>query len=73
MRFLLGWAVKLSIVALIYVGVTGGFGDIKVPDTVLGYKVPESVKSRVESASKIREMGVDTSATFKKIGDSISR
>ena len=73
MRFLLGWTIKLSVGALIFVGVTGGFGDIKVPDTVLGYKVPETVKSRVESAGKIREMGVDTSATFKKIGDSISR
>jgi hypothetical protein len=68
MRTLLGWTIKLSIAALIYVGVVNGF-DVKVPDTVLGYKVPDSVKS----AGKIREMGVDTSATFKKIGDSISR
>jgi hypothetical protein len=72
MRTLLGWTIKLSVAALIYVGVVNGF-DVKVPDTVLGYKVPESVKSRVESTGKIREMGVDTSATFKKIGDSISR
>ena len=68
MRMLLGWIAKLSIAALAYARVVNGF-DLKLPDTVLGYKVPDSVKS----AGKIREMGVDTSATFKKIGDSISR
>ena len=73
MRFLLGWAIKLSFIGVIYYGVTGGFGEIKVPDTVMGYKVPESVKLQIESASKIKEMGVDTTAGFKKISDSFGR
>ena len=73
MRFLLGWALKLSFVGLIYFGVTGGFGDIKVPETVMGYKVPEGVKRQLESASKIKELGADTTAGFKKIADSYGR
>jgi len=72
MRFILKWSLKLGIGALIYAGFTGGL-DLKVPDTVLGYKVPESVKARVESAGKIKELGADTNAGFKKISDAISR
>ena len=73
MRFLLGWAFKLSVVGIIYMGVTGEFGDIKVPDTVLGYKVPEGVKRQIESANKIKEYGADTTAGFKKISEGFSR
>ena len=73
MRTLFGWMIKLSVVAVIYAGFTGQFGEIKVPDTVLGYKVPETVKTRVESASKIKDLGADTNAGFKKISDAISR
>jgi hypothetical protein len=73
MRFLLGWALKISCAGLIYFGVTGGFGDIKVPDTVMGYKVPDSVKRQLESANKIKELGADTTSGFKKIADSFGR
>jgi hypothetical protein len=73
MRFLLGWTIKLSFAGLIYMGVTGGFGDITVPDTVMGYKVPDGVKRQLESANKIKELGADTNSGFKKIGDSFGR
>jgi hypothetical protein len=73
MRFLLGWAIKLSFIGVIYYGVTGGFGDIKVPDTVMGYKVPEGVKRQLESANTIKELGADTTATFKKISEGFGR
>jgi hypothetical protein len=73
MRTLFGWMVKLSVIAVIWAGVTGQFGKIEVPDTVLGYKVPDSVKRQVESAGKIKEYGADTTAGFKKIGDAFSR
>ena len=29
MRFLLGWAIKLSFIGVIYYGVTGGFGEVR--------------------------------------------
>jgi hypothetical protein len=73
MRFLLGWTLKLSLGALIYVGVTGGFSNIKVPDTVMGYKVPDGVKSRIESTAKLKDLGADTSASFKKISEGFGR
>ena len=73
MRFLLGWALKIAIVGVIYIGVTGGLSDLNVPDTVFGYKVPEGVKRGVQSTAKLKEYGAETSDRFKKIADSISR
>jgi hypothetical protein len=69
---LLGWMVKLSVLGVIGAVVTGNL-EVKVPETVMGYKVPESVKQQLESASKIKEYGADTTAGFKKISDAISR
>ena len=39
MRFLIGWALKLSLVGVVYLGMTSGF-KVKLPEEVLGYKVP---------------------------------
>ena len=70
MRTLLGWSIKLSIAALLYAAVTNG-NQLKLPDTVLGYKVPDSAKQFVERNSQIAEFGQKTTAGFKGIGDSI--
>ena len=47
MRFLMGWALKLSVVGVIYLGMTSGF-TVKLPEEVLGYKVPVTAQQWVD-------------------------
>ena len=70
MRFLLGWALKLSIVGVIYLGMTSGF-KVKLPEEVLGYKVPVAAQEWVDRNAKIAEYGQQTQATFKTIGEQL--
>ncbi len=70
MRFLLGWALKLSLVGIVYLGLTSGF-KVKLPEEVLGYKVPASAQEWVDRNAKLAEYGQQTQAGFKSIGDQL--
>ena len=66
---LLGWTVKLGALGLVYVGMTSGL-QIKLPDEILGYKVPSSAQQWVDRNAQIGEYGKQTQAGFKSISDS---
>ena len=68
MRFLVGWALKLSVVGVIYLGMTSGF-KVKLPEEVLGYKVPPTAQEWVDRNAKITEYGKQTQAGFKSLGE----
>ena len=70
MRFLLGWALKLSFIGVIYLGMTSGF-KIKLPEEVLGYKVPGAAQQWVDRNAQISEYGKQTKETFEKIGQQL--
>ncbi len=70
MRFLLGWALKLSFIGVIYLGMTSGF-KIKLPEEVLGYKVPGVAQQWVDRNAQISEYGKQTKETFEKIGQQL--
>ena len=69
MNSLFGWALKLSLVGLAYVVMTSGF-KIKLPEEILGYKVPESAQRFVDRGSQIADIGQKTQSGFKGIADS---
>ena len=69
MRFLLGWAIKLSFVGVVYVAMTSGI-KVKLPEEILGYKVPGSVQRFVDRTSDIANIGEKTQSGFKTISDS---
>ena len=69
MRFLLRWTLKLTFLCLVYLGVTGAI-DVKLPDTIMGYKVPDSAHQFVEHTSKIADIGQQTESGFKNIANS---
>ena len=69
MKFLLGWTLKLTFLGVLYLGFTGAF-NVKLPETVLGYKVPDSAHQFVERTSKITEYGQQTQNGFKSIANS---
>lgn len=70
MRTLLGWSIKLSVVGLLYVAMTSGM-HLKLPETVLGFKVPTAAQEFVDRNAKIAEYGQKTTASFKSISDAI--
>ena len=69
MKFLFGWGLKLSLVGVAYVVMTSGF-KVKLPEEILGYKVPESAQRFVDRSSQIAEYGQKTQNGFKGIADS---
>ena len=71
MRFLFGWAIKLGFIALVWLAMTGNL-KIQVPETVLGYQVPEQARQWVERTSQITDIGAKTQAGFKQISDSLN-
>ncbi len=68
MRVLVRWGFKLALVGLVYAGLTSGV-KVKLPETVLGYKVPDSAQQWVDRNAQISEYGRQTQAGFKAIGD----
>jgi hypothetical protein len=70
MRLLLGWSLKLSLAGLVYLGMSSGF-TLKLPEEVLGYKVPPSAREWVDRNAKISEFGQQTQAGFKSIADQL--
>lgn len=69
MKFILGWSLKLAFLGVVYLGFTSGF-HVKLPETVLGYKVPEQAQQYVDRTSKIAEYGQKTQSGFESIAKS---
>ncbi|HTR87465.1 MAG TPA: hypothetical protein VMI56_23480 [Reyranella sp.] len=70
MRTLMGWTIKLSVLGALYFGMTSG-AKIKLPETILGYKVPDTAQQWVDRNAQIANYGTQTQQTFKHIGDVI--
>ena len=68
MRLLLGWSLKLAVLGLIYAGVTGMI-PMTLPDTIMGFQVPDAAK-RLAGSGQIQEIAGKTQAGFKGIADS---
>jgi len=51
---------------VMYLGFTGGF-HVKLPETVLGFKVPDTAQQFVDRTAKITEYGQQTQSGFKNI------
>ena len=69
---LVGWAVKLGALGLVYFGVTSGM-HITLPDEVLGYKVPAGAQEWVDRNAQIAEYGKKTTASFQNIADTLGK
>jgi hypothetical protein len=65
-KFILGWTLKLSFLSVVYLGFTSGV-HVKLPETVLGYKVPGAAQQFVDRTSKIAEFGQQTQNGFNNI------
>jgi len=70
MKLLLGWSLKLGLVALICLAVTGKL-QVTLPETVLGFQVPEEARQWVERNNKIGELGNKAQAGLKGVADAI--
>ena len=70
MRFLLGWALKVAFIGAIYFGMTSGY-KIKLPEQVLGYKVPDTAQQWVDRNAQITEYGKQTKAGFETLGQQL--
>ncbi len=69
MRTLLGWSIKLSIAGLLYAALSTG--SVKLPETVLGYKVPDSARQWVNRNAQIADLGRQAQAGFQGIADAM--
>ena len=69
---LVGWVVKLGALGLVYLGMTSGV-HVKLPDEILGYKVPASAQQWVDRNAQIAEYGTKTKASFEHIADSLGK
>ncbi len=66
MKFILGWTFKLAFVGVLYLGFSSGF-HVQLPETVMGYKVPESAQQFVDRTTKIADFGQQTEVGFKSM------
>lgn len=69
MRFLFGWTLKLGFIGLVYLGMTSGF-KVKLPEEILGYKVPAEAQKWVDRNAEIGALGKQTQDGFKSIAGS---
>ncbi|HLG45460.1 MAG TPA: hypothetical protein VKY24_04390 [Reyranella sp.] len=69
---LVGWVFKLGALGAIYFGMTSGM-HIKLPDEILGYKVPATAQQWVDRNAQIAEYGKKTQAGFQTIADSLGK
>jgi hypothetical protein len=69
MRTLLGWVLKASFLGVLYIALTSG-AQVKLPETVLGYKVPEQAQQWVNRTAQITDYGTQVQTGFKGIADS---
>jgi hypothetical protein len=70
MRFLLGWAVKLGFLVVVYLAMTGNL-KVQLPETVLGYEVPAQARQWVDRNSQISDIATMTQTNLKHITDSL--
>ena len=70
MRTLLGWIFKAAFVGVLYLGVTSGM-QVKLPETVLGFHVPDQARQFVERSAQIADFGKQTQTGFKGIADQL--
>jgi hypothetical protein len=70
MKFAVGWAFKLSVAGAVYFVLTAGPG-IKLPEKILGFKVPPAAQEWVDRNAQIADFGNRTQAGFKDIADSL--
>ena len=68
MHFLLGWAVKLGVLAIVAFAVTG---NLRLPQTVLGFEVPEEARQWADRNGHGTDIVGRTQAGFKQISDSL--
>ena len=69
MRFLLGWTVKLGVLAVVYLTMTGNL-KVQLPETVLGFEVPAPARQWVERNNQVSDIANKTQSGFKQISDS---
>ena len=69
---LIGWVFKLGAVGLVYLGLTSGM-HIKLPEEILGYRVPVGAQQWVDRNAQIGEYGQQTKASFQTIADSLGK
>jgi hypothetical protein len=69
MRFLLGWMVKLGVMGLLYLAVTGNF-KVELPETVLGFEVPAGARQWAERTTALDGVMTETGERFRQISDS---
>lgn len=69
MRTVLGWIFKAAFLGVLYLGVTSGL-QVRLPETILGFKVPEQAQQWVDRTAQIAEYGKQTQQGFKGISDS---
>ena len=68
MRFLLGWGIKLGLLGVAYLALTGGL-SLKLPQTVMGYEVPREAHQWAERANGLGELADKTQAGVKSAID----
>ena len=69
MRFLLGWMFKLGFLGVAYLAMTGDL-KLKVPDTVLGYEMPQAARQCGDRGGPLGDMAKQTRTALKQISDS---
>ena len=69
MRFLLGWAIKLSFFAAVAL-VMSGQVKVQLPEKVMGFEVPAQARAFAERGSQITDIAGRTQTGFKQISDS---
>ena len=73
MRTVLGWVFKAAFAGGVYLVLTSGV-QIKLPETVLGYKVPEQAQQWVDRTAQMTQFAdfnKQTQAGFKGISDAL--
>ncbi len=68
MRFLLGWGIKLGLLGVAYLALTGGL-SLKLPQTVMGYEVPREAHQWAERANGLGELADKAQAGVKAAVD----
>ena len=69
MRFLFGWTVKLGLLAVVYLTMTGNL-KVQLPGTILGFEVPTPARQWVDRNNQINDIANKTQTGFKQISDS---
>lgn len=70
MRFLLGWGIKLGLLGVAYLALTGGL-SLKLPQTVMGYEVPREVQQWAERGNGLGDLAEKAQAGVKTLVDRI--